>query len=250
VIERRRPRLLAHIGRWGRARRWLPVNAYRVLDVGCATGYGTAALASGQVGRRWIGGLEHDARLAHDAARRYPWVPIVCGDAAALPLRDGVLDALTLLDVLEHLPDAQAAVVEARRVLRPGGWLILSVPHTGALARLDANNVYFAMRRKWPSLPPLEVYDDASSGLHRHFAVDELRLQLEPRFEIERLTWTGFGIAEVLHLAVLILFRVVVHWPTVYVLLRYLLHFNLYLLEDCVPSGALGYHLTVRARAV
>src|SRR5260370_9338101 len=108
-MERRRPRLLAHIGRWGRARRWLPVNAYRVLDVGCATGYGTAPLASGQVGRRWIGGLEPDARLAHDTARRYPWIPLVCGDPAPLPLRDGVLVALTLLVVLERFPHPHPA---------------------------------------------------------------------------------------------------------------------------------------------
>jgi SAM-dependent methyltransferase len=249
-LEQRRPRLLAHLGRWGRARRWLPADARRVMDVGCATGYGTAALASGQPRGRWVAGLEHDTVLARDAGRRYPWVPLVCGDAAALPVLGGALDAVTLLDVLEHLPDPKKALEEVRRVLRPGGWLILSAPHAGLLARLDANNIYFAMRRTWPSLAPLEAYDDARAGVHRHFAVDELRAQLEPRFEIDRLTRTGLGIAELFHLLVMILFRVVVRWPDMYLLLRYMLHFNTYLLEDCFPSGTIGYHVTLRARAV
>ena len=39
-----RPRLLSYVGRWGRARRWLPPEARVVADVGCASGYGTAAL--------------------------------------------------------------------------------------------------------------------------------------------------------------------------------------------------------------
>jgi hypothetical protein len=44
--SRDRPRLLSYLGRWGRARRWLPADARRVIDVGCAFGYGTVALAA------------------------------------------------------------------------------------------------------------------------------------------------------------------------------------------------------------
>src|SRR5205085_10379357 len=62
-LERRRPRLLAYVGRWGRARRWLAPNAQRALDVGCNTGYGSAALAARQSDGRWVGGLERDLGL-------------------------------------------------------------------------------------------------------------------------------------------------------------------------------------------
>src|SRR5262249_51865186 len=52
----RRPRLLSYVGRWRRARRWLPADALRVLDLGCAFGYGSAAvIARRPPGRTIVG---------------------------------------------------------------------------------------------------------------------------------------------------------------------------------------------------
>src|SRR5262245_3698842 len=51
----------------------------------------------------------------------------IVADAAALPLASGKAAALTMLDLLEHVDD-DAALTEARRVLRPGGLLLVSVP--------------------------------------------------------------------------------------------------------------------------
>ena len=45
----------------------------------------------------------------------------MCADAAALPFADSSFDAVTLFDLLEHVPDDRAAASEAWRVLRPGG---------------------------------------------------------------------------------------------------------------------------------
>jgi ubiquinone/menaquinone biosynthesis C-methylase UbiE len=53
-----------------------------------------------------------------------PSVPRVQTDAAALPLRDECADVAVYSFVLFLLPDARAAVTEAARVLRPGGWLL------------------------------------------------------------------------------------------------------------------------------
>ncbi len=52
----------------------------------------------------------------------------VCASAEALPFREGVFDQLFLVDVLEHLPNDQKALAEARRILRRGGWLEISTP--------------------------------------------------------------------------------------------------------------------------
>jgi SAM-dependent methyltransferase len=96
----------------------------RVLDVGCGAG---ATL-------RWLSDRGHDAvgidsssaSLAH-ASRLVPAATLQRGDAARLPFEDASFDGVLLLDVLEHVDDA-AALAEAHRVLRPGGWLLVSVP--------------------------------------------------------------------------------------------------------------------------
>ena len=52
----------------------------------------------------------------------------VCGSALALPFEDAVFDVVTAFDVLEHCEPEDTALDEVRRVLRPGGHLVLSVP--------------------------------------------------------------------------------------------------------------------------
>lgn len=58
-----------------------------------------------------------------------PQVKFVCGDATALPFGDGSFDAVTMFDVLEHIPDHHQAIAEVKRVLRPGGVLLVSTPN-------------------------------------------------------------------------------------------------------------------------
>ena len=53
----------------------------------------------------------------------------VATDGGPIPLPDGAADVVTSFTVLEHVPDEQAALAEMRRVLRPGGRLIISVPN-------------------------------------------------------------------------------------------------------------------------
>ena len=217
-----------------------------MLDAGCAFGFGTSVLA-GAPAVQWIAGVEYDPDYAATATSRYSQLPIARANVAALPLADGSVDTVVLLDVLEHLDEPAAAVAEARRVLRPDGQLVLSVPHHGALAALDSLNVYAALRRRWPHLPPLEASEQTPGGTHRHFSVDEMRGLLRPAFQVERTAITGLGIAELVHLAVLLVCRGLLRWEAGYLALRYL-YFTAYLVEDALPAGRWGYHLTVRAR--
>ena len=53
---------------------------------------------------------------------------VIEGRCTALPFPDNSLDALTALDVLEHVDDDQLAVEEFHRVLKPGGRLVITVP--------------------------------------------------------------------------------------------------------------------------
>ncbi len=105
-------------------------KAPRLLDIGCGTGANLPMLCEslGPNGRAC--GLDFSPLALQFACARLtaPNLTLSQGDALQLPLRDGLFDIVTMLDVLEHLSDDAKALKEVHRVLRPGGSLILSVP--------------------------------------------------------------------------------------------------------------------------
>jgi SAM-dependent methyltransferase len=218
-----------------------------VLDIGCAFGYGTVALMGRGGPRRWIAGVERDPANVALAHRAYPWLPMVRADAKSLPFADQSVDAVVVLDVLEHLDDPASVLAEVSRVLRPRGALIVSVPHRGLLSACDSNNVYTALRRRFPSLAPLEPCEQSASDRHRHFMLEEARAILGPGFAVDRSACTGLGLAELMHLPLLVLLKGLLRWRGAYLALRHA-YFAASIIEDLIPTGPLGYNLTLRAR--
>jgi SAM-dependent methyltransferase len=106
-------------------------GAQRIVDVGCGDGSATD-LASGLNARNTVIGVDWSATALAQARARGLLVVQGGVDASGLPLPDGCADVVIMSELIEHLVDTDTAVDEVRRVLRPGGVLLLSTPNLAA----------------------------------------------------------------------------------------------------------------------
>jgi SAM-dependent methyltransferase len=98
-------------------------SALRLLDVGCGTGTMVASLA--RYGCAY--GVDVD-REAVGYCRERGLDVVVQASGEHLPFPDESVDVATMLDVLEHIADERGTLAEVTRVIRPGGYLMVSVP--------------------------------------------------------------------------------------------------------------------------
>lgn len=116
---------LEHLHRYAFARQACEGKA--VLDIACGEGYGSAMLA--QVARSVIG-VDIAAEAVEHARRRYtrPGVSFKVGSCAAIPLDEASVDVVVSFETIEHHDEHEEMLSEIRRVLKPGGLMILSSP--------------------------------------------------------------------------------------------------------------------------
>ena len=232
------------MARWERAEYLLqsrvPEGA-SILDLGCAFGYGTSKLARHYT----VTGMDASQEYIERAQLSYPHIRFLHGSAEALPFADASFDAAVMLDVLEHVSDEAAVLAELARVLKPGGWVVISVPHRGLLAQFDSLNVYERLRRYIPgALPTPEI---AATGVHKHYSVTDLRCLLGPAFTIRRVIRTGIGLVEFINVILLVVLRGILKMEKLYQLLQYI-YFGGYIAEDILRFGRHSYHLMVMAQ--
>jgi GT2 family glycosyltransferase/SAM-dependent methyltransferase len=99
----------------------------RVLDIASGEGYGSALLAS--VANSVVG-VDVAAEAIQHAAENYAAdnLSFLCGDTRRIPLSAGSVEVVVSFETIEHLGEQEEFIREIKRVLRPGGLLILSTP--------------------------------------------------------------------------------------------------------------------------
>nr|WP_253862108.1 class I SAM-dependent methyltransferase [Prauserella halophila] len=97
-----------------------------VLEAGCGEGYGAGLLTEHAA---QVIALDYDGAAIGHVARSYPTAHALHANLAVLPLIDAGLDVVANLQVLEHLWDQYGFLAECRRVLRPGGRLLVTTPN-------------------------------------------------------------------------------------------------------------------------
>ena len=96
----------------------------RVLEVGCGAGNVLARVRAVRVGLDLSPSL-----LAKARARLGPAAPLVRADAGRLPFASASFDRVFCSEVLEHVLHPEQVIAELRRLLRPGGWAVVSIPN-------------------------------------------------------------------------------------------------------------------------
>ena len=125
------------------------------LDAACGTGRHTARLVD--LGHDVVGVDETEAMLSL-ARTRVPGADFQIGSLAALPLEDGEFDLAVCSLALTHLAELGPAVSELRRVVRPGGRVVVSDVHPTLVAlgsqaayRVDDDRAGFVRNHQhWP----------------------------------------------------------------------------------------------------
>jgi SAM-dependent methyltransferase len=99
-------------------------KAARIVELGCGPG-GELGMLS-QFGA--VAGME-PSKLARELAHSLNVAPVVAGELPGhLPFPDSSVDLAVCLDVIEHVGDDQAGLKSIHRILRPEGWLLVTVP--------------------------------------------------------------------------------------------------------------------------
>ncbi len=100
----------------------------RALDAGCGAAYGSRMLAD--AGASEVVGIDKDERVIAAMAPTMPaGVRLDVGDVTALPYEAGEFDLVVCFEMIEHVAEPERVLDELRRVLRPGGLLVISTPN-------------------------------------------------------------------------------------------------------------------------
>ena len=184
---------------------WIPDNCRRLLDGGCAFGYGTRFFKDKAV-EAW--GVDPNESFIGIAQKRYSDIHFhVCG-LEQTPFEAEYFDVIILTEVLEHVANEKNALNEMCRILAPGGTFIVTTPHCGLFSFMDPDNYAYHLRTKTSRLyrwlyrakhgqfPSQNQIKPGYEQIHRHYSRQDLtRLMnnsdFKEHFEIQRVFRSG-----------------------------------------------------------
>lgn len=167
---------------WETLGAYLPAHSggIRVLDVGSGTGFVPDALRAFLTGRDTVTLLDVSPRMLEQAkaklSGREPHFSFVVSQEEKFPFPDAAFDAITLNSVLHHIPNTAVLFDEMRRVLKPGGVLMIAhepnqlffkniflrsviwVLQKYAGLRVRIARVFFSRQKQPPASPYADVY--------------------------------------------------------------------------------------------
>ena len=161
------------------------VSSGRILDIGCAHGFLLRVARE----KGWeVEGIEPASTVAERVQEELG--VMVHGDLFKAGFAEGQFDAITMWDVVEHLPNLKESMLEIRRILRRGGILSIVTPDLGSFAarllaerweemRKMPEHIYFFNRRslrhlleaggftplEWSTVGKLMPLDEAASRM-------------------------------------------------------------------------------------
>jgi demethylmenaquinone methyltransferase/2-methoxy-6-polyprenyl-1,4-benzoquinol methylase len=142
-------------------------SASRVLDVATGTGLVARALKECGVRREAIVGLDPSRGMLAENQRNHG-VPLVQGLGERLPFRDGTFDFVVMGYALRHVADLGMLFAEFRRVLQPGG-RVLILEITRPQSRLGCAALGFCMRRLFPVVARLSGGSRVSAEMIEYY---------------------------------------------------------------------------------
>lgn len=117
-----------HALRWGRTRlQWIEghMRPGSLLDVGCAAGFFLIAAKE----RGWVPRGIEISQHASDYARTILGLNVATGEFSGMDPEVAQYDLVTILDVIEHLPDPLRGLRNAYQALKPGGFIFVATPN-------------------------------------------------------------------------------------------------------------------------
>src|SRR3990172_6310050 len=116
-----------HLQRQRNTRDLIPPTCKKILDVGCGEGHLLVYL--NEVPGRKLFGVDVLSSVIKQAQERVPEATIKLAKKNRIPFENETFDAVSCIDVLEHVPDWRALIKEILRVTKTNGIIVLGWPN-------------------------------------------------------------------------------------------------------------------------